>query len=163
MNPSQILKCRLAECPLVAIVRGIAPVEAEAVGSALFEAGIQIIEVPLNSPSPFDSIEILARCLGDRALIGAGTVLEPADISRVRDAGGAIIVSPCTSGAVIRTSVAAGLVTMPGFFTPSEAFTAIAAGAHALKPFPAEAASPAMPERSAPSFPETSRSSLSEE
>ena len=142
MNPSQILKGRLAECPLVAILRGVTPAEAEAIGAALYEAGIRIIEVPLNSPSPFDSIAILARTLGEKALIGAGTVLETADVARVRDSGGKIMVSPCTSSEVIRAGVEAGLLTMPGYFTPSEAFTAIAAGAHALKLFPAEAASP---------------------
>jgi 2-dehydro-3-deoxyphosphogalactonate aldolase len=144
MNPSQELKRRLDECPLVAIVRGVTPGEAEAIGDAVYEAGIRIIEVPLNSPEPLKSIEMLAKRLGDRALVGAGTVLEAADVARVRDAGGRIIVSPSTFAAVIEATAAAGLVSSPGFYTPSEAFEALRAGAHSLKLFPAEAASPAV-------------------
>ena len=144
MNPSEELKARLAECPLIAIIRGVTPGEAEAIGDAIYEAGIRIIEVPLNSPEPLKSIEILARRLGDRALVGAGTVLDPADIARVRDAGGRIIVSPSTFAPVIEATSAANMVSAPGFYTPSEAFEAIRAGAHALKLFPAEAASPAV-------------------
>lgn len=144
MTPSQLLRVRLDECPLIAIIRGVRPEEAEAVGAAIFEAGIRIIEVPLNSPDPLDSIERLARCFGDEALIGAGTVLDPADVARIRDAGGRLIVSPNTHAPVIEASAAKGMVSMPGFFTPSEAFEALRAGAHGLKLFPAEAASPAM-------------------
>jgi 2-dehydro-3-deoxyphosphogalactonate aldolase len=144
MNPSEELKRRLAECPLVAIIRGVTPGEAEAIGDVLYEAGIRIIEVPLNSPEPLKSIEILAKRLGERALVGAGTVLDAADVARVKDAGGGIIVSPSTYAPVIEAAAAAGLVSSPGFYTPSEAFEAIRAGAHALKLFPAEAASPAM-------------------
>src|SRR4051812_16410961 len=144
MNPSEILKARLAECPLVAIIRGVTPGEAEAIGGAIIDAGIRIIEVPLNSPEPLKSIEILARSLGEQALVGAGTVLDPADVGRVKDAGGRIIVSPSTFAPVIAATAAAGLVSSPGFYTPSEAFEAIKAGAHALKLFPAEAASPVM-------------------
>ena len=143
MNPREELRSRLAECPLVAIIRGVTPGEAEAVGEAIYAAGIRIIEVPLNSPDPLESIAILARSLGDRALIGAGTVLTVHDVARVRDAGGRIIVSPSTDSEVIQATAGAGLVSAPGFYTPSEAFTAIKAGAHALKLFPAEAASPA--------------------
>jgi len=134
----------LAACPLVAILRGLTPDEAEPVGSALVEAGIRIIEVPLNSPDPLASIGVLARRFGQDALIGAGTVIDPADVARVAAAGGELIVSPHADPAVIRASAAAGLAALPGFFTPSEAFAAIAAGAHALKLFPAEAASPAV-------------------
>ncbi|MDB5693651.1 MAG: 2-dehydro-3-deoxy-6-phosphogalactonate aldolase [Alphaproteobacteria bacterium] len=144
MNPSEELKSRLASCPLVAIIRGVTPGEAEAIGDAIRGAGIRIIEVPLNSPEPLKSIEILAKSLGDEALIGAGTVLEPADVARVKDVGGRIIVSPNSFAPVIAAAAAAGLVSSPGFFTPSEAFEAIRAGAHALKLFPAEAASPAV-------------------
>ena len=144
MNPSAELKRRLEQCPLIAIIRGVAPDEAEAIGAAIREAGIVIIEVPLNSPRPLDSIARLARSLGDDALIGAGTVLDPADVSRVQDAGGRIIVSPDTNPGVIEAAAAAGLVSAPGYFTPSEAFQAIRAGAHALKFFPAEAATPAV-------------------
>ena len=142
MTPSQLLRGRLDQCPLIAIIRGVTLEEAEAVGAAIFEAGIRIIEVPLNSPRPLDSIERLARCLGDEALIGAGTVLDTEQVARVRDAGGKIIVSPSTDREVIAATAAAGLVSTPGYFTPSEAFEALAAGAHGLKFFPAEAASP---------------------
>jgi 2-dehydro-3-deoxyphosphogalactonate aldolase len=142
MNPSEELKRRLDECPLVAIIRGVTPAEAEAIGEAIFEAGIRIIEVPLNSPDPLASIERLAARFGDAALIGAGTVLDPADVGRVADAGGRVIVSPNMFEPVIGAAAAAGLVSLPGFFTPSEAFDAIRAGATGLKLFPAEGASP---------------------
>jgi 2-dehydro-3-deoxyphosphogalactonate aldolase len=144
MNPREDLGRRLAECPLVAIIRGVTPEEAEAIGEAIFEAGIRIIEVPLNSPQPFASIERLARRFGDIALIGAGTVLEAADVGRVSDSGGRIVVSPNTFSPVIEATAAAGLVSLPGFFTPSEAFTALSSGATGLKLFPAEGASPAV-------------------
>lgn len=144
MTASQLLRARLDQCPLVAIIRGVTPDEAEAIGAALHEAGFGIIEVPLNSPRPLESIERLARTLGEGALIGAGTVLRPDEVARVRDAGGRLIVSPNTNGEVIRATVEAGLVSTPGFFTPSEAFEALEAGAHGLKFFPAEAATPAV-------------------
>jgi 2-dehydro-3-deoxyphosphogalactonate aldolase len=144
MNPKEELQRRLAECPLVAIIRGITPAEAEAIGEAIYEAGIRIIEVPLNSPQPLESIGILAKSLGNRALIGAGTVLTVEDVGRVRDEGGRIIVSPGTDPDVIAATAAAGMVSAPGFYTPSEAFQALKAGAHGLKLFPAEAASPAV-------------------
>ena len=144
MNPSEELKRRLSECPLVAIIRGVTPDEVEAIGEAIYEAGIRIIEVPLNSPQPIESIARLARSMGDRALVGAGTVLEPDQVQQVRDAGGRLIVSPNTDRQVIEATVAAGLVSSPGFFTPSEAFEALRAGADGLKLFPAEAATPAV-------------------
>lgn len=144
MNAAEELGRRLGECPLVAIIRGVTPAEAESIGEALFEAGIRIIEVPLNSPEPFDSIERLARRFGEHALIGAGTVLEAADVTRVGEAGGRVIVSPNTFPPVIEASAAAGLVSLPGFYTPSEAFAALRAGATGLKLFPAEGASPAV-------------------
>ena len=103
-----------------------------------------MIEVPLNSPDPLDSIKRLANKFGDRMLVGAGTVLKTEDVGRVRDAGGRIIVSPDTNAEVIAAAAAAGLVASPGYFTPSEAFAAIRAGATALKLFPAEGASPAV-------------------
>ena len=131
-----------AECPLVGIVRGVTPDEAEAIAQALYDAGMRIIEVPLNSPEPFESIRIIAERFGDRVLVGAGTVLDPADVLRVAQAGGRLVVSPNTNTAVIEATVADGLVSSPGYFTPSEAFEAIRAGAHAIKLFPAEAASP---------------------
>jgi 2-dehydro-3-deoxyphosphogalactonate aldolase len=133
-----------AECPLVAIIRGVTPDDAEATATAIFEGGIRIIEVPLNSPRPFDSIEIIATALGDRALIGAGTVLNTDDVQRVQAVGGRLIVAPNMNEEVIRATADAGMVSSPGVFTPTEAFAAIAAGAHALKLFPAEAASPAV-------------------
>lgn len=142
MNALEDFRLYFAQCPLVAIIRGVTPGEAATVGDALFEAGIRIIEVPLNSPDPLESIRILAERLGDRALIGAGTVLSPEQVEQVRGAGGRLIVSPNTYPAVIEATVAAGMVSAPGFFTPSEAFEAIRAGAHALKLFPAEGASP---------------------
>ena len=133
-----------AACPLVAIIRGVTPGEAVGIGEALVAAGIRIIEVPLNSPDPFVSIERLAAALGDRATVGAGTVLHTAQVARVADAGGTLVVSPNTDTAVIAATAAAGLVSAPGYFTPSEAFAALAAGAHVLKLFPAEAATPAV-------------------
>ena len=144
MNPVEQFRVCFAECPLVAIIRGVTPDEAVAVGEALYSAGIRIIEVPLNSPDPLLSIGRLAKALGERALIGAGTVLDPADVSRIAAAGGRIIVSPNTYAPVIEATVAAGLVSSPGFFTPTEAFVALRSGAHALKLFPAEAATPAV-------------------
>lgn len=142
MTASKLFRQRLGECPLVAIIRGVTPDEAEAVGDALYAAGFRIIEVPLNSPDPFESIGRLAARLGDRALIGAGTVLEPEQVAKVRDVGGRLIVSPNVSVPVIEAAVEAGMVSSPGYFTPSEAFDALRAGAHALKLFPAEAAPP---------------------
>ena len=130
-------------CPLVAIIRGVTPDEVEAVGEAIYEGGIRIIEVPLNSPEPLKSIEKLAKRMGERALVGAGTVLTKRQVADVQAAGGQLIVSPNTNTEVIAATAAAGLASCPGFFTPSEAFAAIHAGAHALKLFPAEAATPA--------------------
>ena len=144
MTPSEILGRYLAECPLVAIIRGVTPGEAVAIGEVLYEEGIRIIEVPLNSPDPLESIRLIAGALGDRALVGAGTVLDPADVRRVAEEGGRLIISPNTYAPVIEATVAAGLVSMPGYFTPSEAFEAVRVGAHSLKLFPAEAASPAV-------------------
>jgi 2-dehydro-3-deoxyphosphogalactonate aldolase len=140
----EMLKSRLAECPLVAIIRGVTADEVEAVGDALYDAGIRIIEVPLNSPDPFASIARLADRLGDRALVGAGTVLTPADVERVAEAGGRLVVAPNVRAPVIAATIAADMVSMPGYFTPSEAFEALRAGAHGLKLFPAEAATPAV-------------------
>lgn len=134
----------LAACPLVAVLRGITPGEVTAVGTALLSAGIRIIEVPLNSPEPFESIARLCDLAGDNALVGAGTVLDVSGVERVAAAGGRLVVSPSTDPDVIAATVAHGMTSLPGFFTPSEAFTALRAGAHGLKFFPAEAGSPAV-------------------
>lgn len=142
MSARELLNRFLDDVPLVAIIRGVTPDEAEAIGDAIREGGIRIVEVPLNSPDPLASIERLARHLGDEMLVGAGTVLDPADVGRVRDAGGRIIVSPDSNPQVVSAAAEAGLISSPGYFTPSEAFSALRAGAHALKLFPAEAASP---------------------
>jgi 2-dehydro-3-deoxyphosphogalactonate aldolase len=133
MNPDALL----AELPLVAILRGVTPARIEGVAAALFEAGIRAIEVPLNSPEPFKSIETLAKVFGDRCLCGAGTVLNAGDVDRVAAAGGKLLVTPNTDPAVIAQGVKQGMTVMPGFFTPSEGFAAIAAGARILKLFPA--------------------------
>jgi 2-dehydro-3-deoxyphosphogalactonate aldolase len=144
VSAKELLDRYLDQCPLIAIVRGITPAEAEAIGEAIYEGGLRIIEVPLNSPDPLESIERLARRFGDSMLVGAGTVLETKQVAQVRDAGGRIIVSPDTNTDVIAAAAEAGLVSAPGYFTPSEAFAAIRAGAHALKLFPAEGASPSV-------------------
>lgn len=134
----------LSELPLVAILRGVTPDEVEPIGHALVEAGFRLIEVPLNSPDPFESISRLAGALGGRALVGAGTVLTSADVERVRGSGGRMVVSPNSDPLVIRATKQAGMASLPGYMSPSEAFAAIAAGADALKLFPAEAAAPAV-------------------
>lgn len=144
MTPIELFRRKFADCPLIAILRGVKPEEVVAIGDALVDAGIGIIEVPLNSPDPLRSIELLAKHFGDNALIGAGTVLSVGDVAAVARAGGRIIVSPSTDFDVIAATAAEGLVSAPGYFTPSEAFLAIKAGAHVLKLFPAEAASPAI-------------------
>lgn len=144
MGAKELLHKYLAQCPLVAIIRGVTPDDAEAIAQAVYETGIRIIEVPLNSPDPLKSIAKIAKKLGEKALIGAGTVLEAKQVADVQKAGGRIIVSPNTKTEVIAATAKAGLVSSPGYFTPSEAFAAIEAGATALKLFPAEAASPAV-------------------
>lgn len=144
MNPTELLNRYLGECPLIAIIRGVTPGEAEAIGDALYDAGIRIVEVPLNSPEPIESIRILSSKFGERMLVGGGTVFTPASVEDIRDAGGRLVVSPNTKPQVIAAAVAAGMVSCPGYFTPSEAFAALDAGATALKLFPAEAASPAV-------------------
>lgn len=131
------------ELPLVAILRGLRPEEAVAVGTALVEAGFRILEVPLNSPEPFASIRSLARELGETVLVGAGTVTEPADVERLAGAGGRLVVMPHGDVEVVRAAKAAGLACTPGVATPTEAFAALRAGADALKLFPAETLGPA--------------------
>lgn len=129
--------------PLVAILRGITPAEVEALGTALVDAGFSVIEVPLNSPLPLDSIARLARALGTRALVGAGTVLRLADVAAVEAAGGRLIVMPHADTAIIAEAARRGLAVAPGVATPTEAFAALAAGAGLLKLFPAETLGPA--------------------
>ena len=133
----------LAPLPLVAVLRGISPEEVPAVAGALVAEGFRILEVPLNSPRPFESIRRLADAHGDRCLVGAGTVLEVGDVARVRDAGGQLVVMPHADPAVIREAKRLGMVCLPGVATPTEAFAALAAGADGLKMFPAEAMVPA--------------------
>jgi 2-dehydro-3-deoxyphosphogalactonate aldolase len=133
----------LVPLPFCAVLRGITPEEIAAVGGALADAGFRILEVPLNSPRPFDSIRILAERFGTQCLVGAGTVLDPADVARVGAAGGKLIVMPHADARVIVEAKRQGHVCVPGVATPSEAFAALAAGADGLKMFPAEALPPA--------------------
>lgn len=138
------LKQWLGRCPLVAILRGVRPDEVEAIAAALEEGGIAIVEVPLNSPDPIDSIGRLARRFGERLLVGAGTVMTPEQVAAIAAAGGRLIVTPHADLRVLRAAKAAGLLACPGFFTPTEAFALLQNGADGLKLFPAEAASPAV-------------------
>ncbi|MEP9387026.1 2-dehydro-3-deoxy-6-phosphogalactonate aldolase [Mesorhizobium sp. KR9-304] len=124
---------------LVAILRGVKPDETLAIGAAVFEAGIEAIEVPLNSPDPFRSIEMLASSLPKSALVGAGTVLTAGQVDSLHRAGGRLLVSPNIDRSVMERAVHHGMVTMPGVFTPTEAFLALSLGASALKFFPASA------------------------
>jgi len=142
-DPAARFAAAFAACPLVAILRGLTPAEAEGVGDALVDAGFTLLEVPLNSPDPLVSIAAMAKRYAGRAMVGAGTVLTPEAVAQVAEAGGELIISPNTNTDVIRASVARGLVSLPGYYTPSEGFAALAAGAHALKLFPADGASPA--------------------
>ena len=134
----------LQRCPLVAILRGIRPDEAVAVAAVLEAHRFAIVEVPLNSPDPLASIAALAARFGDRMLIGAGTVMTEADVEAIAAAGGKLIVTPHADAAVVRAAKRLSLLAVPGFFTPAEAFTMLAAGADALKLFPAEGANQAM-------------------
>jgi 2-dehydro-3-deoxyphosphogalactonate aldolase len=133
---------RLSPLPLIAILRGIRPDEAADIGLALVDEGFQCLEVPLNSPHPFDSIARMKAAVGDRAIIGAGTVLDTESVEKVKSAGGEIIISPNTNPAVIVQAKALNMVSMPAFYTPTEAFSALEAGADALKLFPAESLTP---------------------
>lgn len=144
MTDNAAFDAAFATCPLVAILRGVRPDEVVAIGEELVAAGFTLIEVPMNSPDPLDSVARLVAALGDRAMIGAGTVLTPAQVDSVREAGGRMVISPNMNADVIRASVAAGMVSLPGIATPTEALAALDAGATALKLFPAEAASPAV-------------------
>ncbi len=134
----------LTRCPLIAILRGVQPDEVLAIGEALERRGIAIVEVPLNSPQPMESIARLAREFGERLLIGAGTVMTAEQVAEVAASGGKLVVTPHADPVVTKAAKQHGLVAVPGFFTPAEAFAILAAGADALKLFPAEGASPAM-------------------
>lgn len=131
-----------AQLPLVAILRGIKPEEAEEIGRGLYDAGFRLIEVPLNSPDPFASIATIRRALPADALVGAGTVLTVEQVAQLKASGGDLTVMPHADTAVIRAAKAAGMLCVPGIVTPTEAFAALAAGADALKLFPAELVTP---------------------
>ncbi|WP_068079488.1 2-dehydro-3-deoxy-6-phosphogalactonate aldolase [Novosphingobium rosa] len=134
----------MSRCPLVAILRGVRPDEIIDIADGLVEAGFTMIEVPLNSPEPLDSIGLIARRYDRHVLIGAGTMLSVDDVTNVAERGGRLMVSPNSNPVVIGAAVAAGMAALPGYFTPTEAFAALEAGAHGLKLFPAEGASPAV-------------------
>jgi 2-dehydro-3-deoxyphosphogalactonate aldolase len=138
------LRDALTRCPLVAILRGVHPDECVAIGESLVEAGFTIVEVPLNSPDPLVSIERLATALGARALVGAGTVIDPAHVAAIAGAGGRLVVMPHADPAVVAQAKTHGLDALPGFATPTEAFALLRAGADGLKLFPAEANPPAV-------------------
>jgi len=133
----------MRELPLIAILRGLKPTDAEAIGDVLFEAGFRLIEVPLNSPQPLDSIALLRKRL-PQAMIGAGTVLTAIEAREVAAAGGELVVAPNFDRDVVVETVRLGMTSLPGIMTPTEAFAALAAGAQGLKLFPAELASPAV-------------------
>ena len=137
------LRSYLDPLPLFAVLRGITPAEVDAVGAALADNGFRILEVPLNSPQPWVSIARLAHLLGPTRLVGAGTVLRIADVARVADAGGQLVVMPHGDPLIVREAKRLGLLCVPGVATPSEAFAALDAGADGLKMFPAEQLSPA--------------------
>jgi 2-dehydro-3-deoxyphosphogalactonate aldolase len=139
-----VLRDYLTELPLIAILRGLKPENAEAVGHALVEAGFRIIEVPLNSPDPFRSIERLAKTMPGNVLVGAGTVLDPEQVNGIRDVGGKLIIMPHADLDVIKRAKEQELICTPGVATPTEAFAALKAGADAIKIFPAEAVPPAV-------------------
>lgn len=128
----------LRDAPVIAILRGIRPDEAVSAGESLFEAGIRIIEVPLNSPDPFSSIACLVERLGNKAVIGAGTVRRTDEVQTLARIGAGLVLSPHCDPELIRSTVSAGMVSVPGILTPTEAFAALDAGAHALKLFPME-------------------------
>lgn len=135
-NHERVAKA-MSDMPLVAILRGLLPENAKLTGQTLVDAGFKMIEVPLNSPEPFESIRILRESLGDDIVIGAGTVVQLENVQKLADAGGEIVVTPNTNPDIIRASIELGMVPMPGFGTPTEAFAAASAGAKYLKLFPA--------------------------
>jgi len=138
MSVADDLFAVLAQAPLIAILRGVRPEEAVAIGRALVDGGVRVIEVPLNSPDPLASIAAMARDLAGRAMIGAGTVTTPAEVEAVAEAGGCLVVSPGVDPDVIAATKGRGLASLPGAFTPTEIATAHRAGADGVKLFPAE-------------------------
>ena len=152
-----LLQSFLDRLPLVAILRGVTPEEVVAVGDALVDAGFAIVEVPLNSPRPLESIERLNAKFGDEILVGAGTVTSPAQVKEIAAAGGRLIVMPHGDGDVVRAAKGAGLVCIPGVATPTEGFAALANGADALKLFPAEMLPPTVLKAMRSVFPKTTR------
>ena len=136
-------RAAMRELPLVAILRGLKPAEATEIGAVLVEAGFRLIEVPLNSPQPFDSIAALRQRFS-QAMVGAGTVLTAAEARDVAQAGGELVVAPNFDRDVVAETLRLGMTSLPGILTPTEAFAALGAGAHGLKLFPAELASPAV-------------------
>lgn len=136
------MKSQLASFPFIAIIRGIKPSEVIDCAQALYDEGFRIIETPLNSPDPYESIRLMAEHFGDKALIGAGTVTEVGEVKEVKAAGGKIIVSPHCDPDIIKTTKAEGMYSLPGAATPTEAIRAIKTGADGVKLFPAEALSP---------------------
>ena len=142
-TPAEHLHACLQQLPLVAILRGLTPAEAPAIGQALTQAGFGLLEVPLNSPQPLDSIAALAAQHPEQ-LIGAGTVMRAADVRNVQAAGGRLIISPHFDVEVVHEALRLDLACMPGVATPSEALAALRAGAHALKLFPAEMIGPSV-------------------
>jgi 2-dehydro-3-deoxyphosphogalactonate aldolase len=143
MSSPSTLRAALDVCPLIAILRGLTPQDAPAIGAVLVAAGFSVLEVPLNSPRPIDSIGALAAA-HPQALVGAGTVMRPDEVDQVADAGGRLIVMPHADLAIVRHAKARGLICVPGVATPTEGFAAVAAGADALKLFPGEMLTPSV-------------------
>lgn len=142
MKPSERLDHHLGQKPIIAILRGVTPDQVAEVAEIMIAAGIKVIEVPLNSPRAFDSIQTLADRFGDAALFGAGTVLTVGDVDRVHDCGGRLVVSPNMNADVIARTAGRGMISLPGIATPTEAFAALDAGATGLKLFPASSYGP---------------------
>ncbi len=143
MTPLARFNQAMQQLPLVAILRGLSPQDCLPVGQALVDAGFRLVEVPLNSPDPIQSIALLAAHF-PQVMVGAGTVLHASQVRDVQAAGGQLVVSPNFNADVVQETVKRGMVSLPGILTPTEAFGALQAGAHALKLFPAELASPAV-------------------
>ena len=137
-GPVEAFRVALGDCPLVAIIRGVRPEQAAAVGRALVDAGVRIVEVPLNSPDALRSIKALSESVPGHVVVGAGTVLTPEDVSKVADAGGTLVVSPNMDEEVIKKTKSLGLISLPGVNTPTEALAALKHGADGLKAFPGE-------------------------